>query len=450
MAKAKIPEGYKPVAFKFALDPTPETESRFDSHAGARRRCFNWCITYSREKYLAGEKFSPTHTNLRNAWNDHKNEVGAGADVDSETGELVVWWNENSKQVYDAAALAASRAYSNWWNPNMRAGPPRRKKKGKTKDSFQFFEQVQLVGFHHIQLPKIGVVRVHESLRKLIAADPIKIGTTTVSKDSSGRWFVSMICLVKKKAADESVDLTEREGVYILGYDLGLKTLAVVADQDGKVLFEELNSKHLDAALVRLRRANKAMARSRKNSEYWNSKRYQKKKKKAAKIHARVRNLRRDQINKFTTKTTEAYPDAIHVVENLNVRGMVRNKRMAKAVSQAGFGEIRTQISRKGKTCLIASMWFASSKTCSNCRAVKDKLHLGMRVYECEHCGFTCDRDVNAAINLARLLSFEGVGYTLTGRGHSVRQERKVPATVDETLRLFESTSSSDVGISNG
>lgn len=463
MAKNKeVPEGVRVAAFKFAVDSEASAgfEQMAESHAGGSRRCFNWCIQFARDEYqkwvangsVKGQKPSVGHQTLRNAWNAHKNEVGAGADVDKETGEITVWWAENSKQVYDAAAKNAARAYTNWWNPKLAAGPPRRKKKGKAKASFTFFEQVKIVDYKHIQLPKIGVVKIHESLRKLIAANPLKIGTTTVSKDSSGRWFISMTVWLEDSREVE-VDLTQRVGVSSLGIDLGVKTLATVCNDQGEVVWIEPNHKELDKALIRLRRAEKALARSRNNNKsgFKDKGRYQKKLRKKQLIHSRVRNLRRDQQHKFTTRIAADNPDKLIVVEKLHVKGMVRNRKLAKAVSQCGFGEIRRQVGYKGTTVLLASRWFASSKTCSQCRTVKDKLFLSDRVFKCGECGFTADRDVNAATNLARLLRFEGVGYTLTGRGHRVSQERKTSGTalVSETLRPSGSTLDGNAQISN-
>ncbi|MCI0557762.1 MAG: RNA-guided endonuclease TnpB family protein, partial [Nitrososphaera sp.] len=326
--KKEIPEGVRVCAFKFAVDSkaTPGFDQKAESHAGGARRAYNWMLWYARNEYdkwvadgKIGKKPSVSHINLRNAWNEHKNEVGAGADVDLEAGEVKIWWSENSKQIYDAAAKNLNRAYSNWWNPELKAGPPKRKKKNKSKQSFQFFEHVKIVDHKHIQLPKIGVVKVHESLRKLIAANPIEIGTTTVSKDSSGRWFISMTVYL----ADEReypCDLTQDPGVCSLGIDLGVKTLATVCNDLGEVVWVEPNPKHLDEALVRLRRAEKALARSRKNSEYGG--RYQKKLKKKQRIHAKVRNQRRDAQHKFTTKIAKANPDVLLVGEALHVKGM--------------------------------------------------------------------------------------------------------------------------------
>src|SRR6266498_533028 len=261
-------------AFKIALNPSWEQEKQFESHAGAARYCFNKVLGYAIDTYKAdkeGAKF-PSHQNLRRAWYDNRDLWAVNRDDGS------IWWSENSKQVYDMACRNAAGAYKNFFQG--RAKFPRFKKKG-VRDSFQFAEQVKLIGYHHIQLPKIGQVKTHESLRKLIEANPQKIGTATVSKDSSGRWFISLVIHLEEQAYTVPVGKT-------VGIDLGLKTLAVIADEDGNVLWEEPNNKHLRGAQIRLRRAQKALSRSQRNSN-----RRDKKKARVGKLHSRVRNLRR-------------------------------------------------------------------------------------------------------------------------------------------------------------
>ncbi|MFU8855301.1 RNA-guided endonuclease TnpB family protein, partial [Micromonospora sp. SL1-18] len=122
-------------------------------------------------------------------------------------------------------------------------------------------------------------------------------------------------------------------------------------------------------------------------------------------MHHRVANLRADGLHKLTTDITGEYGTV--VVEDLNVAGMLRNRRLARKIADAGFGEIRRQIVYKtawaGGTHVVADRWFPSSKTCSHCRVVKAKLPLHVRVFRCDACGLVMDRDENAARNLAAL-----------------------------------------------
>ena len=138
--------------------------------------------------------------------------------------------------------------------------------------------------------------------------------------------------------------------------------------------------------------------------------------------------LRRDGLHKLTTSLAREYGTI--VVEDLNVAGMIRNRRLARAVSDAGFGEIRRQLAYKtswnGGRLVVADRWFPSSKTCSSCGAVKAKLPLRVRTYVCEACGLVMDRDANAARNLASLVERTVAGSgpeTVNGRG----ADRKTP-----------------------
>lgn len=427
-------------AFKIALDPTPEVEQQFYSHAGARLFCWNMVLGYMKNCYKEGvETGFPSHKYLRDeVWMKHRDEWA----VSPETGE--VWWSQNSKHVYDMACLNLAQAYLNFFDKELPAGPPKRKKKNKVNPSFQFAEGVKLVGFHHLHLPKIGLVKTHESLRNIIplVVSFKQIKTVTISRNARGRWSASLVvhCEDQKYEAPFGP---------VVGIDLGLKTLAVVADSNGKVLMEEPNSRHLKANLARLRRAQKALARSQHNSA-----RYNKKKKRVARIHDRVANLRKDQINKFTTKVAERFP--IVGVEDLAVKNLTKNKKLARSIQDAGWGEIRRQLCYKVDTVVIVDRFFASSKTCSECKAVKAKLLLSERQYVCTECGSIFDRDANAARNLALVasnLSSNEVGYTLSGRGHSVRpskrRARMGTRKAKEASSLSETTLDSNARISN-
>jgi putative transposase len=139
-------------------------------------------------------------------------------------------------------------------------------------------------------------------------------------------------------------------------------------------------------------------------------------------VHHRVTNLRRDAIHKLTTDLARQYGTI--VVEDLNVCGMVKNRRLARVVSDAGFGQIRRQLAYKttwnGGTLVVADRWFPSSKTCSRCGVVKAKLRLSERVFACTECGLVLDRDENAALNLAALVKRTVAGSgpeTENGRG---------------------------------
>ncbi|MGW5363822.1 RNA-guided endonuclease InsQ/TnpB family protein, partial [Actinopolymorpha pittospori] len=168
------------------------------------------------------------------------------------------------------------------------------------------------------------------------------------------------------------------------------------------------NLRHLSAAHQRMRRLGRALSRKTgpdRRSGQRPSKRWQRAAARLARTHARVANLRRDGLHKLTTRLTREHGTV--VVEDLNVTGMLANRRLARHIADAGFAEFRRQLAYKtmwnGGRLLVAGRWYPSSKTCSGCGTVKAKLALAERTYTCQACGLILDRDANAARNLAAL-----------------------------------------------
>ncbi|WP_307675380.1 RNA-guided endonuclease TnpB family protein [Streptomyces sp. V4I2] len=194
-----------------------------------------------------------------------------------------------------------------------------------------------------------------------------------------------------------------------VGIDLGVKHLAVLADSSGEIRYEP-NPKHLDGALKLLRFHDRRTGQKP-------SKRWEKANAERNRIHHRVANLRTDALHKLTTRVRAEYGTV--VVEDLNVAGMLRNKRLARRVADAGFGEIRRQLTYKGRrnACrtIVANRWYPSSKTCSNCGATKAKLPLHVRVFDCDECPLVMDRDENAARNLVALAAACTTGTGVAG-----------------------------------
>jgi putative transposase len=148
------------------------------------------------------------------------------------------------------------------------------------------------------------------------------------------------------------------------------------------------------------------------------SRRWETARRKVNRLHTRVGNLRKDGLHKLTTSLVATYNTI--VVEDLHVAGMVRNRRLAQAISDLGFGEIRRQLDYKarwsGSRLVVADRWFPSSKTCSGCQTAKPKLSLSVRTFTCELCGLAIDRDLNAARNLEQYVAQSG-WETQNGRG---------------------------------
>jgi IS605 OrfB family transposase len=275
----------------------------------------------------------------------------------------------------------------------------------------------------NIVLPRLGRLKLHESVRKLarrMDAGTARILSATVRRDG-GRWYVAF-CVEVERDARTPARPTETVGV-----DLGVKHLAVLST--GELV---ANPRHLDTASRRMRRLNRRMSRRvcpDRRTRQEASHRWHRARNAVSRAHARVAHLRSDGLHKLTTALAAGYGTI--VLEDLNVAGMLANRRLARHIADAGFAELRRQLAYKtewnGGRLMVADRWYPSSKTCSGCGAVKTKLTLAERTFICETCGMVLDRDLNAARNLAALahevdVAGSGPG-TLNGRG----ADRKTP-----------------------
>jgi putative transposase len=264
-----------------------------------------------------------------------------------------------------------------------RIGRPKCRKKGK-RDSFRLpFPKFKRFG-DLIQLEKIGKIRFVED-RPI--PQNAKWLSVTVSRNASNQYFISV--LVEETIAPKS------KTHQVVGCDLGLKSFVVTSDFD---VFEPQKAYRKNQA--KLKTAQKHLSRKQKGSQRRNKQRV-----KVARIHQKTVNQRHDFIHKVTTHLVNHF-DTI-VIEDLNVSGMVRNRRLSKAISDAGFRMFRTQLEYKcdwyDKKLVIADRFYASSKTCSGCGFQKATFRLAERTFECEKCRVCLDRDLNAALNLKKL-----------------------------------------------
>jgi putative transposase len=420
-------------AYLFALHPTNGQVEQFRSHCGAHRFAYNWGLARikanlgqreaERSSGIAEDDLTPALSwsaySLRREWNDAKDEAAP-------------WWAENSKEAYSSGLANLSVALKNWRESKTgkrkgrTVGFPHRKRLHGARLTCRFTTGAFGLGpasdRRHIQLPRIGLVRTHESTWKL--ARRVEAGTATIRSATlsfqRGRWHVSLSVEMPDPAPPP------RTGGRVVGVDLGIKSLAVLST--GEVV---PNPRHLDTALTTLRRMQRTCARRRgpdKRTKTKPSNRWIKAKARVAALHTRVANQRRDGLHKLTTRLAVEH-DTI-VVENLNVAGMIRNRRLARHLSGLGMGELRRQIEYKaptaGASVIVADRWYPSSKTCSACGVVKAKLRLSERMFVCQSCGMTCERDLNAARNLAALASEASEART---ENHSAGNPRKT-ATV--------------------
>ena len=289
-----------------------------------------------------------------------------------------------SKSAPKEALANLDRAYKNFIRGiknHENVGMPKFKKKG-IHDSFRLTGAVGIEG-KMVALPRIGLVRIKESVIKLNG----RILSATISRDAD-RWFCSLCVEVDKP---EPVPVNGD----IIGIDLGLNSFAVISNGDEYTNIE--SPKPLKKRLVKLQRLGRQQSRKLKNSHN---------RKKAnlrlARCYRKVKNTRKDFLNKLTTSLAKT--KSVIVIEDLAVKNMVRNRHLARSISDVGWGEFRRQLIYKtvwyGSKLIIVPRFEPSSKTCHACGAINDKLQLSDRSWVCMNCGTLHDRDENASDNI--------------------------------------------------
>lgn len=413
--------------FRFTLDPNRAQHQQLLAHAGAARLAFNHQLgrvkanldqRAAEKSYgVADADLTPSLSwskvsfiNHMNAWKDGRApDAPVSYDEDGHEVRGLPWRGELSTDVFECASVNAAQALKNWSDSRAgkAAGFPRFKSRHKTAPAFRVRSKskpgqtspVRPVGPRTVRFPKLGGLRVHEhtgKLAKMLAAGRFHAYAASF-RFERGRWVVSITGVAAQMHHQRRTPTGRHHGR--VGVDLGVKTLAVVADEHGRVLHTWAGVKALQHAQAHLKLANQALARTKRDSNG---------RKKAArrlgKRHARVAALRKHLLHEITTGLARGHTSV--TIEDLNVTGMLRLRSLARYVSDASFAEFRRQLEYKaawyGTEIVIADRWYPSSKTCSGCGCVNRDLTLADRVFECSSCGLVIDRDLNAAINLAR------------------------------------------------
>ncbi len=326
--------------------------------------------------YQAGQK-TPTAIDLHKELNRLKK------------GELQ-WMYEVSKCAPQEALWNLDNAFDHFFRRvrekkaglfKGKVGYPHFKSKKRGLGSFRLTGSIRIFE-RHIQLPRLGKLCLKE--RGYLPMNGVKILSAAVS-EHAGCWYVSVQVELEQPDPTPSTQP-------VAGVDLGLTTLATVSD--GATI---PNPKALHRNLKKVKRLHRAVSR-----RVTGSANRRKAGKRLARAYQRVAHLRQNahhQATTWLTKTKSALG-----VENLNVSGLLKNHRLARAIADAGRGEFRRQLVYKGAwhgcQVVMADRFFPSSKTCSQCQHIKEDLTLSERVFQCEACGFTADRDWNAALNL--------------------------------------------------
>ena len=389
-------------AYRVELDPNDRQRTAFVRQAGAVRFVYNWGLATLQKDYANKKAATPEGEKVKGGLRP--------LDLSVRLPDLKVdypWLSEVSAQSLQTSLRNLDRAFQAFFRrvkAGQTPGYPRFKKRGVSKPSFQFPQKVSLTDTH-VRLPKIGPVRLR---RRGYVPTGFPIKTVTVS-ERAGRWFATVLV----EAPDPPKVIPTGE---VIGIDLGIKTLATVSDGTSFA-----NPKHLERSQSALKHLQRKLSRQKKGSA-----RRAKTKARIAKAHARISNQRADNIHKMTSEIVKTKRPTAIVIEDLNVSGMVKNHRLARSVSSASFAEIRRQLDYKcewyGVKLIVADRFYPSSKTCNGCGEVKTDLSLGERTYVCDRCGYTKDRDVNAALNLRGWgMTYLAGGNSATARGGSVR-----------------------------
>lgn len=357
------------LAHKIALSPNNQQATYFVRAAGTARFAYNWALDQWQQQYRDWKEDNsrpkPSQAALRRQLNAIKR-------------EQFPWMLEVTKNAPQMAIVQLGEAFKNFFAG--RAGYPRFRRKG-VHDRFMLTNDQFRVEGRRIRVPILGWVRMRESVRF-----DGKILSATVSRVAD-RWFVSFAVDVP-----DTSHLPPAENQGTVGVDLGVAALATLSTGESVP-----GPKAHTALLKRLRCLSRSLSRKQKGSANREQAR-----RKLARLHARIANIRADAMHKFTSDLTRRF----HTIgiEDLNVRGMMANRHLSRAIGDMSFHELRRQLEYKvemrGGLITVADRWFPSSKTCSECGARNERLSLSVRQWTCSGCGERHDRDVNAAINL--------------------------------------------------
>jgi putative transposase len=417
--------------FRFCLDPTVEQYQVLARHAGAARFGFNQCLRMAKTG-LTQRKTDPgvvvawSGFDLINAFNRWKKTADAGRvfAVDAVgAAELVVtglaWRRQVCQQVFEEAAVDCGRALAAWSDSRSgrrkgkRVGFPRFKKKTAVTTSFRLRNKHPKgrppeirVGDNgrrrSVTLPGIGQIGVHDDtrrLRRMLAKNRAKILFATITH-RGGRWWVALnVAAADLHPARRHPPRDEADHTGWVGIDRGLSAFVVAAHTDGVEVARITDApKALAGRMKRQQRLAKSLSRKKKGSRNRRDAAVR-----LGRHHRHIANIRRHFLHRVSNALVKTH-DRL-VIEDLNVCGMLANHRLARAISDAGWAEFARLLGYKqawrGGMLLVADRWYPSSKRCAACGAINGDLRLADRVFTCG-CGHCTDRDLNAAVNLAR------------------------------------------------
>ena len=380
------------LAHRIRLDPNNVQATYLARAAGTARFAYNWALAEWQRQY---------QTSLADPALPKPNWMALCRRLNAIKRTEFPWMLEVTKDAPQIAIMQLGRAFENFFA--HRARFPTFRRKGRD-ERFALSNDQFRVEDKRIRIPKLGWVRTRESLR--FAG---RIVSACISR-LAGSWFAS----ITVDTPNLPLPLAENQGA--VGIDLGVKQLATLSTGETFA-----GPKALRALLVRLRRLSRDLSRKVKGSRNRAKARM-----KLARLHARIANLRGDSLHQLTTSITRRF----HTIgiEDLNVKGMLGNRCLSRAIADMGFGELRRQLLYKaagrGGQVVVADRWYPSSKTCSHCDFRLEALGLDQRKWICPGCATLHDRDVNAAINL-RNMAVSSTVSACGGEGAGLARKRK-------------------------
>ena len=372
-------------SFKTEINPTEEQKARIRRTIGTCRYVYNFYLGHNKalhdngEKFMTGKDFSLWLNNEYIPDNPDK-----------------TWIREVYSKAVKKSIEDGCTAFTRFFK--HQSDFPKFKKKGKSDVKMYFVRNNPKdcqCERHRLKIPTLGWIRIKEKGYIPTTKDGYMIRSGTVSV-KAGRFYVSVLVEIP----DVNIDNSSNEGI---GIDLGLKDFAIISN--GKT-YRNINKsaglKKLEKQLIREQRSLSRKYESLKKGESTQRANIQKQKLKVQKLHHKMDNIRTDYINKTIAEIVKTKPSYI-TIEDLNVKGMMKNRCLSKAVASQKFYEFRTRLKAKcdenGIELRVADRFYPSSKTCHHCGSVRKNLKLSDRIYRCE-CGYVADRDLNAALNL--------------------------------------------------
>ena len=372
-------------SFKTEINPTEEQKARIRRTIGICRYVYNFYLGHNKalhdngEKFMTGKSFSLWLNNEYIPDNPDK-----------------TWIREVYSKAVKKSIEDGCTAFTRFFK--HQSDFPKFKKKGKSDVKMYFVRNNPKdcqCERHRLKIPTLGWVRIKEKGYIPTTKDGYMIRSGTVSV-KAGRFYVSVLVEIP----DINIDNNSNEGI---GIDLGLKDFAIVSN--GKT-YRNINKsaglKKLEKQLIREQRSLSRKYENLKKGESTQRANIRKQKLKVQKLHHKMDNIRTDYINKTIAEIVKTKPSYI-TIEDLNVKGMMKNRCLSKAVASQKFYEFRTRLKAKcdenGIELRVADRFYPSSKTCHHCGSVRKNLKLSDRIYRCE-CGYVADRDLNAALNL--------------------------------------------------